>query len=129
MSTKISRNSFLLQNLVLFGRLLRDLGLDINPEQQMTLLRALEYINIANRLEFYHAARCLAVNDKDELPLFDAAFNLFWRKPTATSFLDSIDNSKQTSPVRLESPHKDNHGGEEKSAEKITRMLSEFFEV
>ena len=110
MSTKISRNSFLLQNLVLFGRLLRDLGLDINPEQQMTLLRALEYINIANRLEFYHAARCLAVNDKDELPLFDAAFNLFWRKPSTNSLFNSIDNSKQTLPIRLKSPNWDTQG-------------------
>jgi uncharacterized protein with von Willebrand factor type A (vWA) domain len=70
-----------LHNLVLFGRILRVLGLDINPDRLITLVKALGYVNIANKEEFYHAMRCLVVNEKDEIPVFDRAFDLFWRKP------------------------------------------------
>ena len=70
-----------LHNLVLFGRMLRVLGLDINPDRLITLVKALEHVNIAHKEEFYHAMRCLVVNEKDEIPVFDRAFDLFWRKP------------------------------------------------
>lgn len=70
----------LLNNLVLFGRLLRRLGIDVNPGRMIDLVRALEFVNIANRSDFYHTLRSLLVNRQDQLPLFDRAFDLFWRK-------------------------------------------------
>lgn len=70
----------LLHNLVLFGRLLRRLGIDVNPGRMIDLVRALEFVNIANRNDFYHTLRSLLVNRQDQLPLFDRAFDLFWRK-------------------------------------------------
>jgi uncharacterized protein with von Willebrand factor type A (vWA) domain len=70
-----------LHNLVVFGRILRVLGLDINPDRLITLVKALEHVNIANKEEFYHGMRCVVVNEKDEIPVFDRAFDLFWRKP------------------------------------------------
>ena len=70
-----------LHNLLLFGRVLRRLGLDVNPGRMMDLVSALDYIEIGNKSDFYHAARSLLVHDRDNLPLFDEAFKLFWRKP------------------------------------------------
>ena len=80
MTAKEESSGHLLHNLVLFGRLLRELGLVINPERLITLVKALEYVNIAQKEEFYHAVRCLVVNDKDDIPIFDKAFELFWRQ-------------------------------------------------
>ncbi len=72
----------LLHNLVLFGRLLRALGLDVNPGRMIDLVQALEFVEVGNRDDFYHTARSLLVHERDDLPLFDEAFRLFWRAPT-----------------------------------------------
>jgi uncharacterized protein len=70
-----------LHNLLLFGRVLRSLGLDINPGRMMDLVSALDHIEIGKKSDFFFAARTLLVHDREDLPLFDEAFELFWRKP------------------------------------------------
>jgi uncharacterized protein len=71
----------LLHNLLLFGRVLRGLGLDVNPGRMMDLVSALDYIEIGNKADFFYAARTLLVHEREDLELFDEAFDLFWRKP------------------------------------------------
>jgi uncharacterized protein len=70
-----------LHNLLLFGRLLRKLGLDINPGRMMDLVNALDHIEIGRKSDFYYSARALLVHDREDLSMFDQAFALFWRKP------------------------------------------------
>ncbi|MCC7362002.1 MAG: VWA domain-containing protein [Anaerolineales bacterium] len=72
----------LVHNLLLFGRLLRGLGLEVNPGRVMDLTVALGQIDIGRRSDFYYAARSLLVHKREDLPLFDQAFHLFWRPPT-----------------------------------------------
>jgi uncharacterized protein with von Willebrand factor type A (vWA) domain len=67
---------------VLFGRVLRRLGLDINPGRMMDLVSALDHIELGQKSDFFYAARTLLVHDREDLPLFDEAFELFWRKPS-----------------------------------------------
>ena len=74
-------NNHLLHNLILFGRLLRALGMDVNPSRMIDLVQALEHVNLAHKPDFYYTARCLLVHNRDDLPLFDQAFALFWRAP------------------------------------------------
>ncbi len=69
----------LFEHLVLFGRFLRALGLDVGPGQIITLGEALNYIDITNRQEFFHAARAILVHRREDLPVFDLAFEYFWR--------------------------------------------------
>ena len=71
-----------LHNLLLFGRILRRLGLDINPGRMMDLVSALDHIEIGKKSDFFFAARTLLVHDREDLPLFDEAFEFFWRKPS-----------------------------------------------
>ena len=71
----------LLRNLVLFGRVLRGLGLDVNPGRMMDLVQALSYVEVGLRSDFYHASRTLLVHQRDDIPLFDQAFEMFWQKP------------------------------------------------
>ncbi|HET7290806.1 MAG TPA: VWA domain-containing protein [Vicinamibacteria bacterium] len=68
-------------NLLLFGRLLRGLGLEISPERLRDLARALGHIDVGRRNDVYFAARSLLVHRREEIPLFDAAFDAFWRRP------------------------------------------------
>ena len=74
----------LLHNLLLFGRVLRGLGLDVNPGRMMDLVSALDHIEIGNKSDFFYAARTLLVHERDDLELFDEAFELFWRKPAGS---------------------------------------------
>jgi uncharacterized protein with von Willebrand factor type A (vWA) domain len=71
----------LLRNLILFGRVLRGLGLDINPGRMIDLVLALQHLQIGVKSDFYHAARALLVHERDDLALFDAAFEMFWQTP------------------------------------------------
>jgi uncharacterized protein with von Willebrand factor type A (vWA) domain len=70
-----------LHNLILFGRLLRGLGMDVNPGRMIDLVHALDYITVGRKSDFYHAARGLLVHNREDIPLFDEAFEMFWRTP------------------------------------------------
>ena len=74
-------NGNLLHNLLLFGRLLRGLGLDVDPGRTIDLVQALDYIDVGRKTDFYHAVRSLLVHRREDIPLFDQAFEAFWRKP------------------------------------------------
>jgi uncharacterized protein with von Willebrand factor type A (vWA) domain len=80
-TSNVSASGHFLHNLVLFGRLLRGLGMDVNPGRMIDLVHALEHIEIGHKDDFYHAARSLLVHDRQDIPLFDEAFEMFWRKP------------------------------------------------
>ena len=47
----------------------------------MDLVSALGQIEIGKKSDFFYAARTLLVHEREDLPLFDEAFELFWRKP------------------------------------------------
>jgi uncharacterized protein with von Willebrand factor type A (vWA) domain len=68
-------------NLVLFGRVLRGLGLDVNSGRMIDLVRALRYVQIGVRSDVYHASRSLLVHRREDISLFDEAFEMFWQKP------------------------------------------------
>ncbi len=71
----------LFHNLVLFGRVLRGLGLDVNPSRVLDVFHALRHIEIGRRPDFYYTLRSLLVHRREDQPLFDQAFTLFWRAP------------------------------------------------
>jgi uncharacterized protein with von Willebrand factor type A (vWA) domain len=70
----------LLHNLLLFGRVLRGVGIDVNPGRMIDLVSALGLIDIGRRSDFYHATRSLLVHRRDDLARFDVAFDLFWQQ-------------------------------------------------
>ena len=72
----------ILHNLVLFGEVLRGLGLDVGSGNMLDLVRAIEFAPMGRKQGFKQAARCILVHRKQDLPLFDEAFDIFWRKPS-----------------------------------------------
>jgi hypothetical protein len=89
---------YLLHNLILFGRLLRALGLDINPGRMIDLVQALEHVNLARKSDFYFTARSLLVHDRKDLPLFDQAFALFWRAPREKTLFSELFQAGMEAP-------------------------------
>jgi len=87
----------LLHNLLLFGRVCRALGLDVTPNRMMEVAQALEHIDLGSRADFYHTLRVFMTHDPRDYPLFDEAFNRFWRRPTeGWNRLDLSDNVAQS---------------------------------
>jgi len=76
----VQPSGHLLANLLLFGRLLRRLGLDVDAGRMLDLMQALDYISIGHKHDFYHTARSLLAHRHEDWQLFDQAFELFWRK-------------------------------------------------
>lgn len=69
----------MLHNILMFGRLLRAIGLDLDTRGVSDFVRSLDWIRISRRREFYYAARCLYVSRREDLALFDEAFDWFWQ--------------------------------------------------
>jgi len=83
-SSNVGQDSgHILHNLLLFGEVLRRLGLDLGSDSILDLVRATEYVPIGRKGDFRSAARSLLVHRKQDLPLFDEAFQVFWRRPAS----------------------------------------------
>ena len=72
--------SRLLENLLVFGRVLRRVGIPVLPGRVVDLVEALQYVNLASRDDVYQTCRALLVSHHDHIGVFDAAFAAFWRQ-------------------------------------------------
>jgi uncharacterized protein len=90
-------------NLMEFGRLLRQAGLDVDPGQTTTFLRALSLIGLDDRGDVRVAGRAIFVRRFEDRALYDAAFDLFWRRAEGSHRLDRqlprIRQSEQPRPA------------------------------
>jgi len=124
----------LLHNLILFGRLLRALGMDVNPGRMVDLVRALDHVQIGHKADFYFTARSLLVHEHDDLPLFDQAFDLFWRKPSGEGVWLDLYNLRDTEPPPplLAAPSSESlaqESDQESSAEDADEEVQEIIEI
>ena len=75
-----AKDGHFLNNLLLFGRLLRRLGLDVHTGRMLDAVRVLEDIGVNRRMDVRSALRTLMVHRREDLPVFDEAFAVFWRQ-------------------------------------------------
>jgi uncharacterized protein len=71
----------LIENFVYFGRTLRAAGLPVGPGKLLDAVEALRTVGLARRDDFYWTLHSVLVTRRDQRPLFDQAFHLFWRNP------------------------------------------------
>ncbi len=71
----------LLANIMYFARALRAAGLPVGPGKVLNAAEAVRAIGIENRADFYWALHAVFVNRRDQRPIFDQAFHIFWRNP------------------------------------------------
>jgi uncharacterized protein with von Willebrand factor type A (vWA) domain len=74
-------NGRLIENLIYFGRTLRAAGLPVGPGKLIDAAEALRTIGLSRRDDFYWTLHSVLVSRRDQRPLFDQAFHLFWRNP------------------------------------------------
>ncbi|MDE0184546.1 MAG: VWA domain-containing protein [Candidatus Poribacteria bacterium] len=91
----------LLQEITVFCRLLKQIGVNVTTTNQISFCRSLEWIDITQRGDFYHAARTNLIASESDRALFDTAFNLFWKHPRPalkTLALESIEDKPTSDP-------------------------------
>ena len=69
----------LAENIVYFARALRRAGLPVGPASVVDAIRAVEVAGITTRDDFYWTLHALFVKKREQQPVFDEAFRLFWR--------------------------------------------------
>ena len=107
-----------LNNLLLFGRLLRRLGLDVHTGRMLDAVRVLEDIGVYRRMDVRSALRTLMVHRREDLPVFDEAFAVFWRqRKNRMSSLDLRSMGEQRRYRRVEAgpPPPGGYAGDEAS--------------
>ena len=71
----------LAENVLHFVRVLRAAGLPVGPAKVLDALSAVQAVGVANRTDFRAALAAVLVARREHLPLFEQAFDLFWRNP------------------------------------------------
>lgn len=69
----------LLVQVVRFGRLLRDMGIKVSPGHLLDFLGALQYVGWTRRDDVKAAGRTTLISRHEDIPLYDEAFDAFWR--------------------------------------------------
>ena len=70
-------------NVMHFTRLLRRAGVPVGPAEAIAAQEALTRINLADRTQARTALRATMIHRHEHQEVFDQAFALFWRDPTA----------------------------------------------
>ena len=77
----------------------------------MDLVSALGEIEIGKKSDFFYAARTLLVHEREDLPLFDEAFELFWRKTADANWKSQLQEvtrrRKKSGPIITHPPLKE----------------------
>jgi len=71
--------SALLPNIVRFAGLLRARGLDVHSGRIADVVTVMQDVGVRERENVRAALSCLMVHRREDLPTFDAAFDVFWR--------------------------------------------------
>jgi uncharacterized protein with von Willebrand factor type A (vWA) domain len=71
----------LAENVLHFVRMLRVAGLPVGPAKVLDALSAVEAVGVGNRDDFREALAAVVVSRREQLALFEQAFELFWRNP------------------------------------------------
>lgn len=72
------------RQLLVFGRLLRRLGLDVHTGRMLDASEALTHMDLGSRDQVFHTLRALLVHRHEDLEVFERAFEAFWRPPGAS---------------------------------------------
>ena len=71
----------LAENIMLFARLLRATGMPVGTGSVLNAVRAVSLIGIESQQDLHTVLLCQFVSRREQMPVFDQTFALFWRNP------------------------------------------------
>src|SRR5262245_40371297 len=78
-----SADGSMISNFVLFGRMLRRAGLGVDAGQTRLFAEVVARLGFDHKRDVKAAGRTIFVKRREERPIYDAAFDLFFRRTTA----------------------------------------------
>ncbi len=116
----VAEHGHLLRNILLFGRLLRVVGVKMTPTQILDLGESLNYIDIRRREDFKNTARTILITKNEHIPIFNRAFDLFWQtrdkgallELDLSSFMQNPNQNEAEKSIELLPPSKDGQDNE-----------------
>src|ERR1044071_9690082 len=69
-----------LSNVLAFGRALKELGVKVSLSQIIDAARSLDLVDIGLKSDFRALLRSNLISQKEDFPIFDMAFDYFWRE-------------------------------------------------
>jgi len=99
--------TYLLHNLLHFGEVLHRAGLDVPAGRMIDVARALEFVDVGRRTDFYITLRSLLVHRPQDFALFDDAFRTFWRRPPgdwSTEDVRAMGERRRLGPPQVDVP-------------------------
>ena len=87
-----------------FARLLRRAGLPVGPAETIAAQQALTHIDLASKTEAKTALRTAMIHRHEHREVFDQAFALFWRDPTAAEQAAAMALLEAQKEKKLERP-------------------------
>jgi len=79
MPPEVQTSGKLPENILYFARTLRDAGMTLGPSSVVNAVEAAKVGGLGNRDDLYWTLHCVFVTRKEDHPVFDEAFRLFWR--------------------------------------------------
>ncbi len=98
------RTDPLLSHVVTFGRVLREVGLEIGPGRLQDSVRALDAVDLTSQDDVYWSLRQTLVSRRDELELFDRAFAAWFLRAPVLAPMRSLPQpqARQVAAPRVE---------------------------
>jgi uncharacterized protein with von Willebrand factor type A (vWA) domain len=96
-------SSRLATNVMHFARLLRRAGLPVGPADTIGAQQAMMHVDLASKIEVRTALRTAMVHRHEHREVFDQAFALFWRDPSAAeqaAAMALLDAQKERKPEK-----------------------------
>jgi uncharacterized protein with von Willebrand factor type A (vWA) domain len=91
-------------NVMHFARMLRRAGLPVGPAETLAAQQALSLVDLGSRTEVRTALRAAMIHRHEHQDVFEQAFNLFWRDPTAAEQAVAMALLEAQKEKRLERP-------------------------
>jgi uncharacterized protein len=111
-----ARGKGTLPNVMGFARSLKELGVKVSLSQVLDASRSVELVDIGERADFRALLRANLVSQKEDFPVFDLAFDCFWREQSYERVpMETIEI--QGTPTESDAPEGgDEEGGLEEAA-------------
>ncbi|HTN69772.1 MAG TPA: VWA domain-containing protein [Methylomirabilota bacterium] len=108
-----------LPNLLAFARALKQLGVKVSLSQVIDCARSADFVNIAEKVDFRALLRSNLISQKEDFPVFDMVFDLFWREQSYERVpMETLDI--QGTPTEMPSQE----GGDEEGLEEAVSETS-----
>ncbi len=83
----------IVDNILFFSRILRNAGIQVGPSQIINAVKAINFIGIKSRNDFYYVFKTCLINQKSNIFIFDQAFDIVFNKTKSISGINSDINS------------------------------------